>query len=727
MALKVMQSCFITVFAATSLAGAMSCRRRGVSSDRPAASSPDTKTVVHQPPSSHQRYRQSPSIPSTCWDNAKISEERDACAVSESQAADRELNAVYGQVLNGADPELRQAVRSAERAWLRYRDAYLSSIAPVADGTTSQRAIDHCRPILLARLTRGRIAELKRMLHRDLASPAIEASCDGPPPECKQAYQWQQQAYRRLAKSSAAATRARLDASQNAWRRYLAAQTEAVLASHRVSEPALRMRLRDSVRVRLSVDRKAHLATFGKYQQGAEERYGQLQTEAKMLADLEAKCGAGVAASCTSLGQALEWGWYSIDHDRRRARDLYLKACRLGNGTACASLAYAFSAGRGVTMDAARAAQFLDLGCDAGDADNCQSLARKYAKGEGTPKDVGKAAALWQHACDLSHSDKRRYWGAGHPCQNLAWAVESGELIPRDLSRALVIHKDLCERKLYDSCVAAARLLRKQGGFDANLVIALYEKGCEGFRNAYACVELGDLYRDGNGIPHDRESALACYQSACMQGFVPGCRAQSALTGIPMGDPDDLISDPMYIKTVLFVVSNHEPALRLRLFGDDYGTILRLRVFDEAKRRVIQEILVPESPGFEPGVTLPLGQVDLNFDGYKDLTLRHYQGANNYGDFIWIFDPRRRRFTFCHELSDLSHLEPDPALRVVRSYYHFSAMEGSASEYRWIRGKAVLVLQESRRYIEKDGTNCLEHVTRKLVRGRLVVTERSCE
>jgi hypothetical protein len=126
------------------------------------------------------------------------------------------------------------------------------------------------------------------------------------------------------------------------------------------------------------------------------------------------------------------------------------------------------------------------------------------------------------------------------------------------------------------------------------------------------------------------------------------------------------------------------------------------------------------------GSRLPLGQVDFNFDGYNDLTLRHYSGANNWGDFIWIFDPETRRFACCAELSDLPNLKPDPEQRVFLSYYHFSASEGSVRRYEWTQGKAILVREESTQYIQRDGQPCLEQVTRELVRGRFVETERSC-
>jgi hypothetical protein len=341
------------------------------------------------------------------------------------------------------------------------------------------------------------------------------------------------------------------------------------------------------------------------------------------------------------------------------------------------------------------------------------------------PKNAGKALALWQRACDLARSDTRSYWSEGHPCPNLARALESGDPLPRDPARALAMHEDACEKKQFDGCVGAARLLRKQDAFDANRVISFYRKACDDW-GAAACVELGDLFRDGHGTPRDTQAALRWYGAACSQGFVPGCRAVSRLTGAPMGDPDDPVPEPDYIQTVRWVVAEHVPALRLRLFGGDDGTVLRMRVYDEGEHRVTHEIAVPDTSGGPSAGRLP-EPIDYDFDGYKDLALRHYTGANNYGDFIWIFDPARRLFVYCPELSDQPNLQLDPEHRVVTSYYHLSASEGAVSRYEWIQGKAVLVKQDTTQYILTDTVSCLEQVTRERVRGRLVETKKSCE
>ena len=53
----------------------------------------------------------------------KTQMEMSACAGKDAQAADAELNHVYGQLISKYDEPNRQALVLAERAWIVYRDA----------------------------------------------------------------------------------------------------------------------------------------------------------------------------------------------------------------------------------------------------------------------------------------------------------------------------------------------------------------------------------------------------------------------------------------------------------------------------------------------------------------------------------------------------------------------------------------------------------------------------
>jgi uncharacterized protein YecT (DUF1311 family) len=73
---------------------------------------------------------------------------------------DRELNAVYGRSLKAAEDDGgRDAIRTAERAWIRYRDAAAAFFAAVLAGHHPPSAI---AAAVRARLTRERVEQLKK-------------------------------------------------------------------------------------------------------------------------------------------------------------------------------------------------------------------------------------------------------------------------------------------------------------------------------------------------------------------------------------------------------------------------------------------------------------------------------------------------------------------------------------------------------------------------------------
>lgn len=655
----------------------------------------------------------------TCWSRAKTPQATEACAHAESDAAEREHNDILNRITKGAEPGLRREVEVAEAAWIRYRDAYLSSFEPSAEGG--------CLAILRARVTRGRIGELARMTVPRQDAALREERCEFTPVDCRDADAWQRKEYEGILAKSPLVVRERVRESQDAWRTYASAQAEATLARLQPQNPSRTARIRESIRVRLSLDRKAHLQTLAAWRTPGVARCEKLRGESRSLAELAAGCDSRRASACASLGHALKWGWYGIDRNHPKARSLFLEACELGDARACSELAFIEASGQGVPKNAVMSAYYKGRGCAVDDAASCQSLALAYADGKGVPRDVDTAVRLWQRACELSRTAKPQGWYGGHPCEDLAAVYQLGKDVPQDIPLALAYHEKACEAKYSRGCLEAARLLRMQTGFDVKRVSALYRKACSGFDYLSACVEAGDMFREGKDVSVDTKEALGWYEHVCSVGFVPGCHAAAALTGKPSGDPDDPIADPSYIKTVRLDLAPGRSPVRLRLFGDDFGCVLRIDVFREDERRVIQTISVPDEPGRSCGGGLPVTHDDLDFDGYQDLRLRSYSGANNFGDLIWIYRPAKARFEFCRILSDLPNLRPDPKTRTVVSLYHSSAAEGSSQEYRWIVGKPVLVRQLTATAVRSASGDCLEREVQERRHGRLVVISRVCE
>lgn len=87
--------------------------------------------------------------------------EMNSCAEWERRAADAELNQAYGQLRARLDAKRQQALLEAQRAWIRYRDAHCAYEASANEGGSLE---PYTRGICLARVSRGRTAELRQAL-----------------------------------------------------------------------------------------------------------------------------------------------------------------------------------------------------------------------------------------------------------------------------------------------------------------------------------------------------------------------------------------------------------------------------------------------------------------------------------------------------------------------------------------------------------------------------------
>ncbi len=99
----------------------------------------------------------------TCERNEFGEFEEIACAVTAAEAADRELNAAYAQLLGVLGPEEADALRQAQRAWLQFLKADADFvIAREGDGSSGELIIVNNRE----RLTRARTTELRSSVPR---------------------------------------------------------------------------------------------------------------------------------------------------------------------------------------------------------------------------------------------------------------------------------------------------------------------------------------------------------------------------------------------------------------------------------------------------------------------------------------------------------------------------------------------------------------------------------
>lgn len=98
----------------------------------------------------------------TSCKNPKTQFELSACAGKDAQAADAELNRVYGQLIAKYDEPNRNALVLAERAWVVYRDAECAyETALSVGGTIHPMMVALC----MTRKAKARTQELNEQLN----------------------------------------------------------------------------------------------------------------------------------------------------------------------------------------------------------------------------------------------------------------------------------------------------------------------------------------------------------------------------------------------------------------------------------------------------------------------------------------------------------------------------------------------------------------------------------
>ncbi len=93
--------------------------------------------------------------------NPRTQHDMNVCAAQELARADRVLNERYQELAGSMPPVQLELLRTAQRAWIRFRDAECAYQASAFEGGSMQPMV---RSSCLARLTEKRAAELGEML-----------------------------------------------------------------------------------------------------------------------------------------------------------------------------------------------------------------------------------------------------------------------------------------------------------------------------------------------------------------------------------------------------------------------------------------------------------------------------------------------------------------------------------------------------------------------------------
>ncbi len=106
---------------------------------------------------------------SSCWDRAMTQGAMNACASRDFQAANRELNRIYREILQRYlnHPRFIRALKKAQNAWITMRDAQIQMAYPGYRDHPEEygSVLPMCVANLKASLTRERIKFLKQWLN----------------------------------------------------------------------------------------------------------------------------------------------------------------------------------------------------------------------------------------------------------------------------------------------------------------------------------------------------------------------------------------------------------------------------------------------------------------------------------------------------------------------------------------------------------------------------------
>lgn len=130
-----------------------------------------------------------PPAQAKCWDTAESQRAMNECAAADWQAADREMNAVYGRLMASGDSVFKDRLQQAQRAWLKFRDSHVESVYPDPEHRMYGSIQPMCSALVLRDLTVERTKQLRQFLEPEegdaCAYPGPDSEAEPPPPPRK--------------------------------------------------------------------------------------------------------------------------------------------------------------------------------------------------------------------------------------------------------------------------------------------------------------------------------------------------------------------------------------------------------------------------------------------------------------------------------------------------------------------------------------------------------------
>jgi TPR repeat protein len=252
--------------------------------------------------------------------------------------------------------------------------------------------------------------------------------------------------------------------------------------------------------------------------------------------DCQRQCDLGDGASCNELGFAHMVG-KKVGLDRRRAYDLFERACGLGDLHGCNNQgAILISYDRLPYDQLDRAVRLFDDTC-AKEPTLCTNRAVMLRDGVHARVDKTRAAELFSRAC---------VGGNASACHDLALAYDEGVGVGRDVARATELELQACHGGHMHSCtVTGAKYLYGTGvAKDEVAAVSYFRRGCDG-GNLWGCGMVGlSMWEGLGGLRRDPATGRRRMEEACERGSNDSC----ALLGLVLKTTGDVAGSRPWLR-----------------------------------------------------------------------------------------------------------------------------------------------------------------------------------
>jgi len=203
-------------------------------------------------------------------------------------------------------------------------------------------------------------------------------------------------------------------------------------------------------------------------------------------------CKKGNGRGCVAVGIMYEEG-LGVSRDYKQALNFFSKACKMEVAAGCYNLGTMYYHGKGIPIDHRKALELFTKSCDLEYADACNDLGLIYAKGQGVNINYTKAIALFKKACDL---------GSFSGCNNLGVMYENGISVHKDVKKAWELYSKACEKNVALGCANLASLYYRGIYVEKNVerALDLWKKACK-LGNQEACTQVEKVKREMEKVP----------------------------------------------------------------------------------------------------------------------------------------------------------------------------------------------------------------------------------